>query len=107
MKYLSGDAVQKEYASLMGMFPARLAPQKQVGQTDPDHKAFFSAIQQGRTYAPIPQWAQIENAYKNRLGAILDSAAGEGGKPFNDTTLQAQLHDAAKEADSLLQQNAG
>jgi multiple sugar transport system substrate-binding protein len=107
MKYLSGDAVQKEYANLMGMFPARLAPQKQVGAEDPDHRAFFSAIQQGRTYAPIPQWAQIENAYKNRLGAILDSAAGEGGKPFNDTTLQAQLHDAAQEADSLLQQNAG
>jgi multiple sugar transport system substrate-binding protein len=107
MKYLSGDAVQKEYANLMGMFPARLAPQKQVGQTDPDHRAFFSAIQQGRTYAPIPQWAQIENAYKNRLGAILDSAAGEGGKPFNDSTLQTQLHDAAQEADSLLQQSAG
>ena len=107
MKYLSGDAVQKEYANLMGMFPARLAPQKQVGSEDPDHRAFFSAIQQGRTYAPIPQWAQIENAYKNRLGAILDSAAGQGGKPFNDTTLQKQLHDAAQEADSLLQQNGG
>ena len=107
MKYLSGDAVQKEYANLMGMFPARLAPQKQVGAEDPDHRAFFSAIQQGRTYAPIPQWAQIENAYKNRLGAILDSAAGQGGKPFNDSTLQAQLHDAAQEADSLLQQSAG
>jgi multiple sugar transport system substrate-binding protein len=107
MKYLSGDAVQKEYANLMGMFPARLAPQKQVGSEDPDHRAFFSAIQQGRTYAPIPQWAQIENAYKNRLGAILDSAAGQSGKPFNDATLAAQLHDAAQEADSLLQQNAG
>jgi multiple sugar transport system substrate-binding protein len=106
MKYLSGDAVQKEYANLMGMFPARLAPQEQVGNTDPDHKAFYSAIQQGRTYAPIPQWAQIENAYKNRLGAILDSAAGQG-KPFNATTLQAQLHDAAQEADSLLAQSAG
>jgi multiple sugar transport system substrate-binding protein len=106
MKYLSGDAVQTEYANLMGMFPARLSPQKQVGSTDPDHKAFFAAIQQGRTYAPIPQWAQIENAYKNRLGAILDSAAGQG-KPFSETTLQAQLRDAAKEADSLLAQSAG
>jgi multiple sugar transport system substrate-binding protein len=106
MKYLSGDAVQTEYANLMGMFPARLSPQKQVGSTDPDHKAFFAAIQQGRTYAPIPQWAQIENAYKNRLGAILDSAAGQG-KPFSQTTLQAQLRDAAKEADSLLAQSAG
>jgi multiple sugar transport system substrate-binding protein len=106
MKYLSGDAVQTQYADLMGMFPARLAPQKRVGDTDADHKAFFSAIQQGRTYAPIPQWAQIENAYKNRLGAILDSAAGQG-KPFSQSTLEAQLHDAAKEADSLLAQSTG
>jgi multiple sugar transport system substrate-binding protein len=107
MKYLSGDAVQKEYANLMGMFPARLAPQKQVGQTDPDHEAFYSAIQQGRTYAPIPQWAQIENAYKNRLGAILDSAAGEGKAPYNAQSLEAQLKVAAKEADALLAQSAG
>ena len=107
MKYLSGDAVQKEYANLMGMFPARLAPQKQVGQTDPDHEAFYSAIQQGRTYAPIPQWAQIENAYKNRLGAILDSAAGEGKAPYSARSLEAQLKVAAKEADALLAQNAG
>ena len=106
MKYLSGDAVQTQYAGLMGMFPARLQPQKQVGETDADHKAFFSAIQQGRTYAPIPQWAQIENAYKNRLGAILDSAAGQG-KPFSQSTLEAQLRDAAKEADSLLAQSTG
>ena len=106
MKYLSGDAVQKEYANLMGMFPARLVPQKQVGETDPDHRAFYSAIQQGRTYAPIPQWAQIENAYKNRLGAILDSAAGQG-KPYSQSSLAAQLHDAAQEADSLLSQTTG
>ena len=86
MKYLSEDAVQKEYANLMGMFPARLEPQKQVGETDPDHKAFFAAIQQGRTYAPIPQWAQIENAYKNRFGAILDTAAGQG-KPYSQSSL--------------------
>jgi multiple sugar transport system substrate-binding protein len=107
MKYLSGDAVQTQYANLMGMFPARLAPQKQLGSTDPDHKAFFSAIQQGRTYAPIPQWAQIENAYKNRLGAILDSAAGQGRLPYSQTTLQAQLKVAAREADALLAQSAG
>ena len=43
-----------------------------------DFKAVFEAIQQGRTYAPVPQWAQIENAYKGRFGNILDSAAGKG-----------------------------
>ena len=46
--------------------------------SDANHKAFFEAIQQGRTYAPIPQWGQIENAYKTRFGNILDSAAGVG-----------------------------
>ncbi len=106
MKYLSGDSVQRRYAELMGMFPSRLAPQKQVGETDADHRAFFSAIQQGRTYAPIPQWGQIENAYKTRLGNILDSAAGQG-RPFSQATLQSQLREAAKEADALLAQSAG
>jgi multiple sugar transport system substrate-binding protein len=107
MKYLSGDSVQTQYANLMGMFPARLAPQKQLGSTDPDHKAFFAAIQQGRTYAPIAQWAQIENAYKARFGNILDSAGGVGGKPFSDAEVTEELDAAAKEADALLAQSAG
>ena len=86
------------------MFPARLEPQKQVGESDANHKAFFAAIQQGRTYAPIPQWGQIENAYKGRFGNILDSAAGQGKKPFSDGEVKSQLDAAAKEADGLLAQ---
>ena len=78
IKYLSSDAVQKDYADLLGMFPARLAPQEQVGNSDANHKAFFTAIKDGRTYAPIAQWGQIENAYKGRFGNILDRAAGAG-----------------------------
>ena len=107
IKYLSQDSTQKAYANLMGMFPARLAPQKQVGQSDPNHQEFFQAIEQGRSYAPIPQWAQVENAYKNSLGQILDIAAGDGGKPYSPQTVESQLQSAAKEADGLLAQGAG
>jgi multiple sugar transport system substrate-binding protein len=106
MKFLSEDQTQKDYANLLGMFPARLDPQQQVGDSDENHKAFFEAIQSGRTYAPIPQWGQIENAYKTRFGNILDSAAGVG-KSYNAESVKSQLDAAAKEADGLLAQSAG
>jgi multiple sugar transport system substrate-binding protein len=106
IKYLSGDAVQKNYADLLSFFPARLAPQEQVGNSDDNHKAFFSAIKEGRTYAPIAQWGQIENAYKGRFGNILDSAAGQGKKPFSEGEVKSQLDAAAKEADALLAQGS-
>jgi multiple sugar transport system substrate-binding protein len=103
IKYLSGDGVQKSYADLLSFFPARLAPQEQVGNSDDNHKAFYSAIKQGRTYAPIAQWGAIENAYKGRFGNILDSAAGQG-KPFSEGEVKSELNAAAKEADALLAQ---
>ena len=105
MKFLSEDQIQKDYAKLLGMFPARLEPQKQVGESsDANHKAFFEAIQQGRTYAPIPQWGQIENAYKTRFGNILDRRPA--GKASN-AEIEKQLDAAAKEADGLLAQTHG
>ena len=107
IKYLSQDPTQKSYADLMGMFPARLAPQTQVGQSDTNHEEFFQAIKEGRSYAPIPQWAQVENTYKNSFGEILDIAAGNGGKPYNSQTVQSELQSAAKEANNLLAQGAG
>jgi multiple sugar transport system substrate-binding protein len=103
MKFLSGDQVQTDYANLMGMFPARKEAQAKVGQTDDNHQKFFTAIQQGRTYAAIPQWGQIENAYKTRFGNILDSAAGHG-KTFSDSVVKSELNAAAKEANELLAQ---
>ena len=106
VKFLSEDQTQKDYASLLGMFPARLEPQQQVGDSSDNHKAFFEAIQSGRTYAPIPQWGQIENAYKTRFGNILDSAAGVGSG-YSAATVKSQLDAAAKEADGLLAQSAG
>jgi multiple sugar transport system substrate-binding protein len=105
MKYLSGDSVQKDYANLLSFFPARLKPQEEVGNSDDNHKAFYSAIKQGRTYAPIAQWGPIENAYKGRFGNILDSAAGQG-KPFNEGEVKSELNAAAKEADALLSQGS-
>jgi multiple sugar transport system substrate-binding protein len=104
MKYLSGDDVQKTYADLLSFFPARLTPQEQVGESDDNHKAFYSAIKQGRTYAPIAQWGQIENAYKGRFGNILDSAAGQGKTPYSAGEIKSELNAAAKEADALLAQ---
>jgi multiple sugar transport system substrate-binding protein len=106
VKFLSEDQTQKDYAELLGMFPARLDPQQQVGQSSENHQAFFEAIQSGRTYAPIPQWGQIENAYKTRFGNILDSAAGVG-EDYSEATVKSELDAAAKEADGLLAQSAG
>jgi multiple sugar transport system substrate-binding protein len=103
IKFLSQDQVQTDYANLMGMFPARKEAQAKVGQQDDNHKKFFAAIQQGRTYAAIPQWGQIENAYKTRFGNILDSAAGHG-KAFSSSTVKSELDAAAKEANALLAQ---
>ncbi len=106
MQYLSQDAVQKSYAELMGMLPARKAPQEQVGTSSPDRKQFLTAIQDGRSYRPIPQWAQVETAYKDSLGEILDVAAGSGGGALTPQLVQEKLKAAAKEADGLLAQGS-
>jgi multiple sugar transport system substrate-binding protein len=88
------------------MFPARTEPQQTYGESNgANFESVFQAIQQGRTYAPIPQWGAIENAYKGRFGTILDSAAGKGGS-YPDS-VQQQLDEAAKEADGLLAQTTG
>ncbi|HEX5621532.1 MAG TPA: sugar ABC transporter substrate-binding protein [Solirubrobacteraceae bacterium] len=102
MKYLSQDQVQTDYAKLLGMFPARVEPQQAVGEASgPNYEAVYQAIQQGRTYSPIPQWAEIENTYKGRFGNILDEAAkGQ----YSEANVQKQLDEAAKEADALLAQ---
>ncbi len=107
VKFLSQDQVQTDYAAIQGMFPARVEPQEAYGESNGDSfKAVFQAIQQGRTYAPVPQWAGIENAYKGRFGNILDSAAGKAGA-YSPESVQKQLDEAAKEADGLLAQSAG
>jgi multiple sugar transport system substrate-binding protein len=107
MKFLSQDDTQTAYADLMGMFPARLAPQEKAGQKDDNYAAFYQAIQDGRTYAPIPQWGQIETAYRTRFGNILDIAAGHGKEDFSSDAVANELEEAKKEADGLLQQQAG
>jgi multiple sugar transport system substrate-binding protein len=107
MKFLSQDQVQTEYAQLQGFFPSRTEAQQTVGESDPNSEQFFAAIQQGRTYAPIPQWGQIENAYRGRFGNILDSAAGRAGGSYSPELVKEQLDEAAKEADGLLAQSTG
>ena len=107
MKFMSTDDFQTKYAELLGMFPSRSEPQQAIAGEDPNYQSWYEAIQQGRTYAPIAQWAQIENAYKARFGNILDSAGGVGGKPFSAAEVTEELDAAAKEADALLAQSAG
>ena len=59
MKFLSQDQVQTDYAKLLGMFPARVEPQQAYGESSgANFEAVYQAIQQGRTYSPIPQWAR-------------------------------------------------
>jgi multiple sugar transport system substrate-binding protein len=107
IKYLSQDQVQTDYAQLLGMFPARVEPQQSYGESNgANFEAVYEAIQQGRTYTPIPQWAQIENAYKGRFGNILDMAAGDAGA-YSEDGIKQQLDQAAKEANVLLAQTAG
>jgi multiple sugar transport system substrate-binding protein len=107
IKFLSQDKTQTAYADLMGMFPARLKPQEQAGQKDDNYASFFEAIQDGRTYAPIPQWGQVEVAYRTRFGNILDTAAGHGKGEYSPEAVAKELEEAQKEADGLLAQKAG
>jgi multiple sugar transport system substrate-binding protein len=104
IRFLSQSETQRAYASLTGMFPARVEPQRQEGRRNANHAAFLRAIEQGRTYAALPQWGQIENAYKTRFGRILEMAAGRSTIPYNSRTVNAQLRSAAREANALLAQ---
>ena len=104
MKFLSQDQIQSDYAAKQGMFPARIEPQKAAGETDANYGGFFKAIQQGRTYAPIPQWGPIEQAYKARFANILEQA---GGGQLTDAQIEEQLRGAEKEANALLAQGTG
>ena len=107
MQYLSEDDTQTAYADLMGMFPARLDPQEQAAQKDANYAAFYEAIQDGRTYAPIPQWGQVETAYQEHFGNILDMAAGVGKQDYSSQAVAEQLQEAKKVADGHLAQSAG
>lgn len=104
IQYLSRDDVQKNYARIMGMFPARLVPQKQEGNRNANAKQFYEAIRHGRTYAPIAGWGPVENAYKTHFGNILDIAAGQGQVRYSRTAVVNELKAAAREANSLLAQ---
>jgi multiple sugar transport system substrate-binding protein len=106
MSYLSQPEVQTRYADLMGMFPSRADAQKRAGDASENHAQFLKAIEQGRTYAPVPQWGQIENAYKSRFGNILDRASRKGGQ-LDQAAIERELRDAEQEANGLLSQSAG
>jgi multiple sugar transport system substrate-binding protein len=104
IQYLSRNDVQRNYARIMGMFPARLVPQRQEGNRNANSRAFYQAIRAGRTYAPIAGWGPVENAYKTHFGNILDIAAGQGRVRYSRTAVVNELRAAAREANSLLAQ---
>jgi multiple sugar transport system substrate-binding protein len=104
IQYLSRNDVQRNYARIMGMFPARLVPQRQEGNRNANAKAFYEAIRHGRTYAPIATWGPVENAYKTRFGNILDIAAGQGRVRYSRSAVVNELRAAAREANALLAQ---
>lgn len=104
IRYLSRNDTQLDYARLMGMFPARLAPQKTAGKGNANQAAFYQAITHGRSYAPIPQWGPVENVYKARFANILEQAAGRGSKPYSRANVASELRAAAREANKLLAQ---
>lgn len=104
IRFLSRNDTQLAYARLMGMFPARLAPQKAQGKVNANQRAFYQAITHGRSYAPIPQWGPIENVYKARFANILDEAAGHGSHPYTRGNIASELRAAAREANKLLRQ---
>jgi multiple sugar transport system substrate-binding protein len=104
IRFLSESSTQRAYAGLSGMFPARHEPQREEGRRDANHAAFLRAIELGRTYPALPQWGQIENAYKTRFGTILRMAAGQSDIPYSDRTVAAQLRSAARGANALLAQ---
>jgi multiple sugar transport system substrate-binding protein len=107
MEFLSQNKTQTAYADLMGMFPARLDPQEQAGQKDANYGAFYEAIQDGRTYAPIPEWGQVETEYRTRFGNILDMAAGQGKEDYSPDAVANELEVAEEAANGLLAQDAG
>jgi multiple sugar transport system substrate-binding protein len=106
VQFLSRNDTQLAYARLMGMFPARSVPQKQLGRSSANHAAFYTAITHGRTYAPIPGWGPVENAYKTRFGNILDIAAGHGKVRYTRLAVANELRAAAREANNLLAQSS-
>ena len=106
IQYLSRNDVQRNYARIMGMFPARLVPQRQEGNRNANSRAFYQAITHGRTYAPIATWGPVENAYKTRFGNILDIAAGQGRVPYSRNAVVNELRAAAREANTLLAQQS-
>jgi multiple sugar transport system substrate-binding protein len=103
IKFLSEPDVQVEYASLMGFYPSTQDGQAEIAAQGENQALFLEAIEQGRTYAAIPQWGEIENAYKDKFGNILDAAAGGGD--FSQETVRAELEAAQQEANELLAQS--
>lgn len=104
MQFLSEPDVQLEYAELLGMYPSTTEGQETLAEAGENEAAFLEAIEQGRTYAAIPQWGAIEQAFKDRFANILEMAAGVSNTEYTEENVASELEAAAEEADNLLAQ---
>jgi multiple sugar transport system substrate-binding protein len=107
MMFLAEPEVQLEYAELLGMYPSVTEAQQTLAEAGDNEAAFLEAIEQGRTFAPIPQWGQIEDALKSRFANVLEMAAGVGDTAYTPDNVATELSAAADETENLLAQDPG
>lgn len=107
MKYLSTPDAQLSYARLLGMFPSVTEAQEILAEDGPNEAAFLEAIEQGRTFAAIPAWGDIEGIYLSHLADVLEMAAGVGEGEYSADAVADKLEEAALEANDALAEEAG
>ena len=105
IKYLSEDQTQKDYAELIGMFPARLEPRSRSA-TPARTTGVLRGDPEGSHVRADPAVGADRERLQEPLRQHPRQAAG-GEASYTPRRVQKQLDDAAKEADGLLAQSAG
>ena len=96
MKFLSEDQTQTAYADMPRHVPgAPRAAGEAAGEKDENYAKFLEAIKKGRSYAPIPQWAQVETAYKDSLRQH-PRPGGRSRRRLHAEAVQEELDKAAE-----------
>ena len=70
-----GRSSRPSTPSCSGCSRRGIEPQKPVGETDAELRSFYEAIQQGRTYAPIPQWGADRERVQGALRRTSSTSA--------------------------------
>ena len=106
MKFLSQDQVQTEYADLMGMFPARLEAQEEVGDKDDNHESFSRRSSRAGPTRRSRSGARSRTPTRPASGTS-STRPPDTGKAFSPQTVATQLDAAAKEADGCSPRQGG